>query len=123
MNALPSKPFVTATLAIVVLVASPVTAQNAQNKGAISVAQVMQMLDQAPTNRIAEQVLTAYLSGVGETAGVVVSIGGVSCQELLDLSAHDVRRALASASQGGDGAAATPLIVRDMLARAGCRAP
>lgn len=55
----------TATLA---QAATPSTAT-----GQISVAQVMSMLEQAQGNPTAAQVLQAYLGGVGETAGVLIS--------------------------------------------------
>ncbi|WP_283196111.1 chlorophyllide reductase [Rhizobium sp. AN80A] len=105
------------------LVLVPAHAEQSTNAGAISVAQVTRMLDQAPTNRTAQQVLTAYLSGVGEAAGVVVDLGGAPCQRPLTLTTEEVRRAIATAPAGvqGNQIAATPLVVRDMLVRAGCR--
>ena len=101
----------------------PAHAEPSTKAGAISVAQIVQMLDQAPSNRTAQQVLIAYLGGVGEAAGAVLDGGGAPCRRPLTLTAADVRSALAAASGGAEASqsAATPLIVRDMLARAGCR--
>lgn len=97
---------------------SSASAQASARGGAISVTQVMQMLDQAANNRVAQQVLTAYLGGVGEAVGVAIEAGGAGCLRPLTLSAADARRAV----EAGTGSApATPLIVRDMLERAGCR--
>jgi hypothetical protein len=86
--------------------------------GQISVNQVVQMLERSPSDPIASQVALAYLAGVGEAAGVIVDIGGVRCNSPLGLDRDSVLAAIA----GADGAArATPLIVTDMLKRAGCR--
>lgn len=91
--------------------------------GQISVAQVMQMLAKAPTDKTAQQVLTAYLAGVGEAVGVAASIGDATCRVSMGLNADNVRQALkaAAAGQNPAEAPATPLIVKDMLNRAGCR--
>ncbi len=106
---------------------APPTAQAASSttRGFVSVIQVMQMLERAPTDRTAQQVLTAYLAGIGETAGVVARVGNSACKASLSLSAADVRQAIAAAAAKEDSAetAATPLIVGDMLDRAGCRHP
>lgn len=93
------------------------------SRGQISVAQVIQMLDKAPADRVAEQVLTAYLAGVGEAAGIAVDIGRASCAKTLNLTADHVRQAVRTAAGKPDAAevAATPLIVRDMLERAKCK--
>ena len=101
----------------------PAYAEPSTKTGSISVAQVTQMLNQAPTNRTAQQVLTAYLGGVGEAAGVVINLGGAPCQRPLALTTEDVRRAIAASPAGAQAneVAATPLVVRDMLVRAGCR--
>lgn len=100
----------------------PVHAEPSTKTGAISVAQVVQMLNQAPSNRTAQQVLIAYLGGVGEAVGVVIDAGGTSCQRPLALTTQEVRAAIAAATTSAQAnqIAVTPLIVRDMLARAGC---
>lgn len=120
---MPAYRTIPAALAVVVLAAAfPASANQSTQSGAISVAQVTQMLDQASGNRTAQQVLTAYLAGVGEAVGAVIDLGGASCRRPLSLSAGDARRAIAAVSAGQAGTtAATPLIVGDMLARAGCR--
>lgn len=106
------------------VVTAPASAEPPTQAGAISVAQVTQMLDQAAGNRTAEQVLTAYLAGVGGAVGAVVDLGGARCRRPLSLSDQDARRAIATVSAGkAETSAATTLIVSDMLARAGCRRP
>ncbi|SIQ43399.1 hypothetical protein SAMN05880590_10488 [Rhizobium sp. RU35A] len=104
------------------LVLVPAHAAPSTSKGSISVAQVSQMLKEAPTNRMAQQVLTAYLGGVGEAAGIMVDLGGAPCKRPFTLTAEDVRRTMDTAPAGTPASevAATPLLVRDMLARAGC---
>jgi len=83
------------------------------------------MLDQAATNPIARQTLTAYLAGAGETTGWLIDIAArhgssPSCTRPLSLDDKAARQALhGSATE----TAATPLIVDDMLKRAGCRLP
>ncbi|GGF45241.1 chlorophyllide reductase subunit BchY [Azorhizobium oxalatiphilum] len=101
----------------------PVAAAPSTAQGRLSVAQVQQMLDGAPVDRVAQQVLVAYLAGVGETAGVVVDMSRAVCRQPLSLSSSDVREAIDTAARRDDRAEvpATPLIVRDMLRRAGCQ--
>ncbi len=103
-------------------VAAPSTAQ-----GQVSVAQVIEMLDKAPTEKVARQVLTAYLSGLGEAAGVLLTTANddklARCSKALSLSDTQARQALAAASRRKDRheIAATPLLLSNMLRRAGCR--
>ncbi|MTV17087.1 MULTISPECIES: hypothetical protein [Bradyrhizobium] len=85
------------------------------------------MLDQAATNPSARQALTAYLAGAGETAGWLLDAGrdrGVlraPCKRSLSLDADQARAAIAGASgTAPTDTPATPLIVSDMLKRAGC---
>lgn len=113
--------FIAAASAVVTM--SPSSAAPSTSRGLISVAQVVQMLEKAPTDRTAQQVLTAYLAGVGEAAGAVASMGRATCRTSLNLSVADVGQALSSAAAGQAAAEtpATPLIVRDMLDRAGCK--
>lgn len=118
--------FATATIA-----AAPAMAAVASTStGQISVAQVMAMLDKAGTDNTAAQVLTAYLGGLGETAGVLVSATSpqgkpyVTCERSMALDAGLVRAVLKKAAprQGSWGeTAATPLIVSALIDRAGCR--
>lgn len=107
-----------------VLTAAPAAAAPSTAQGQISVAQVQEMLERAPANPAAQQVLTAYLAGIGETADATLGTSGASCRKPMSLSAADVSQAVRAA--GGASAAtvaATPIIVRDMLARAGCGRP
>jgi len=99
-------------------------AQPSTSRGQISVAQVRAMLDQAATNPTARQTLTAYLAGTGETAGWLLDSahGLPPCARRLTLDAQQARDAIASASAtAATETPATPLIIRDMLRRAGCR--
>lgn len=102
---------------------SPSIATPTTSRGMISVAQVVQMLEKAPTDRTAQQVLIAYLAGVGEAASAVTSMGSATCRTSLSLNAANVREALKAAAAGQDTeeTPATPLIVRDMLNRSGCK--
>jgi hypothetical protein len=108
---------------VVGLSTAPSRAASSTAQGHISVVQVLAMLDKASTDRTAEQVLVAYLSGLGEAAGAVVKMGGAACRTPPNLSAANVRQAISEAAGKPDASeiAATPLIVRDMLDRAGCR--
>ncbi|KRE09298.1 hypothetical protein ASE63_21560 [Bosea sp. Root381] len=109
--------------AAVIPAASPSIATPSTSHGQISVAQVMQMLEKAPSDRTAQQVMTAYLAGVGETASAVVSMGRATCRTALGLDAANIGKVLKTAAAGQNVAEipATPLIVRDMLNRAGCK--
>ncbi len=113
-----------AALAALLLAVPPAAAAPSTPRGQISVAQVQDMLDRAPTDKTAQQVLTAYLAGIGEAADTTLSMGGAPCRTPMSLSAADVRAAIGTAGgQEATAVAATPIIVRDMLARAGCRRP
>lgn len=103
--------------------ASSSMASPSTSRGLITVAQVMQMLEKAPADRTAQQVLTAYLAGVGEAASAVISMGRAACQTSLSLNAANVRQALKASAAGQDTAEtpAKPVIVKDMLNRAGCK--
>lgn len=97
-------------------------------KGQISVAQVMEMMAKADSSTVAKQVLIAYVAGVGESAGVVLDTMGknasVSCRQAFSLDTASLRTALengAPKQQSWAQTPATPLIVADMIKRAGCR--
>ena len=97
-------------------------------KGQISVAQVMEMMAKADSSTVAKQVLVAYVAGVGESAGVVLDTMGknapVSCRQAFSLDTASVRTALengAPKQQSWAQTPETPLIVADMIKRAGCR--
>lgn len=113
--------------AVMLSVVSPASAATpSTSQGRISVAQVIAMLDQQRSNPTARQVLTAYLSGVGETAGTLTDLEGTkgklaNCKTRFDLNPDVVRHALASvATDRRNETPATPIILRDMARRAGC---
>jgi hypothetical protein len=119
------------TTGLMVAVAAPnAQAAASTSRSAISVAQVQSMLDQAAANPTARQVLTAYLAGVGETAGILVSLAKaepgttpLSCKRTLVIDDRLVQAALAQPTVNNRDAvetSATPLIVREMLKRADC---
>jgi len=119
----PAKPTIALVAFTTVLSAAPLSfAAPTTSRGQISVAQVVEMLEKASTDRTARQVLTSYLAGVGEAASAVVSMGSASCRTSLSLNAATVGQTIRSAAGGRDAGEtpATPLIVRDMLNRAGC---
>jgi hypothetical protein len=120
-------------IALVTSVALPVlphaaAALPSTEKGQISVDQVMQMIAKADTSAVARQVLVAYVAGVGETIGAVVeTMGGkgpVSCARPFSLDAVSLQATLRKGAPGEDSwsqTPATPIIVADMIKRAGCR--
>ncbi len=98
--------------------------------GRISVGQVMEMIEKANSSPIARQTLVAYVAGVGEAAGAIVDTIGnasrtVSCRRSFSLDTGSVRAALEAGAPRQDNwsqTPATPLIIADMIKRAGCRA-
>jgi len=105
----------------------PVQAQ--QSSGNITIAQVMDAMDNAPRHEDARQLLTAYLSGIGETTGVLLrqarhgSLPPLDCNGSMSLSWDGVASALKASAPDvsqWQTTPATPIIVADMLARAGC---
>lgn len=114
-----------------VMTAGAAVAAPSTSRGQISVSQVRDMLEQARSNPTARQVLTAYLAGIGETAGGLIDAAGqeaaqvLACRDRFSLDDKAALRALESAAPNASlwtETAATPLILRDMLKRAGCRA-
>jgi hypothetical protein len=116
---------------LLVAVTGPAIAATAStSKGQISVAQVMEMLDRADTDKHAGQLLYAYLGGVGESAGVLLNATDakgkpyVTCSKPMALDATLVRDVLSngapSAKSWGE-TAATPLLVNALVSMAGCR--
>ncbi|CCV13517.1 hypothetical protein [Mesorhizobium sp. STM 4661] len=106
------------------------TALPSTAKGQISVGQVMEMIEKADSSPTARQTLVAYVAGVGEAAGVMVDTIGnggsriVSCKNAFRLDTGSVRAALktgAPRQSTWSETPATPLIVADMVKRAGCR--
>jgi hypothetical protein len=125
-----SRSFRAVSMAVFILLplgATAVFAESSTSRGQISVAQVRAMLDQAATNLTARQTLTAYLAGAGETAGWLIDAAAKqglsqSCTRHLSLDDKSARQALEGSAPGpATETAATPLIVHDMLKRAGCR--
>lgn len=107
--------------------AFPAHATSSTPTGAISVAQVVELLQRAPKDNAARNAAMAYLAGVGEATGLLVAEAGrrasvrVSCAKPLGISDTDALAALSGVDQGRrDKTAATPLLVDDMLRRAGC---
>lgn len=120
-------------LLALLLVATTVPAMAATastSKGQISVAQVMQMLDRAGSDKYAGQLLSAYLGGVGESAGVLLNAADskgkryVTCSKPMALDAGLVRDVLANGAPNTKSwgeTAATPLLVNALVDMAGCR--
>ncbi|HEY8357885.1 MAG TPA: hypothetical protein VIL30_10535 [Ramlibacter sp.] len=119
------------TLIIAVFTATlslPTLAASSTSNGQVSVAQVVEMIGKSGSNRAFRNISIAYLAGVGETAGLLIqqaaSMGlPTGCPAPLELSGE---QALAAVKASGGEAnwqetAATPVIVADMLARAGCK--
>lgn len=99
------------------------------SQGNISVAQVMEMIDKAGVDRVAAQTVTAYMFGLGETAGFLIATEtrpanvSVECKTKFSLdtgSAVAALRAAAPDPAKWQETLATPILVRDLLARAGC---
>ena len=115
--------------AAVILAILPLPAQAQQSSGNITIAQVMDAMDNAPRHDHARQVLTAYLSGIGETTGVLFrqardsGLAPSGCQGSMSLSWDSVASALRAGAPDvseWQTTSATPIIVADMLTRAGC---
>jgi hypothetical protein len=98
------------------------------SKGNISVTQATAMIEKAPKDEQARQLAMAYLFGVGETVGFHLSQeNGVpqalSCRSPFSLDTSAVERALRTGAPDQSKwseTLATPIIVRDLLTRAGC---
>lgn len=105
-------------------------AASSTSKGQISVAQVLEMVTLARSDAGAGTAVIAYLAGVGETTGLMMSEAQargaepVHCTNAFNLNESVAVAALAAAapdqSQWSE-TAATPIIVADMFSRAGCR--
>jgi|GEM_PF-788829 len=116
---------------LLIAVAAPAIAATAStSNGQISVAQVMQMLDRADSDKQAGQLLQAYLGGLGESAGVLLSATDakgkpyVTCSKPMGLNSGMVRDVLANGApdkQNWGETAATPLLVNALVSMAGCR--
>lgn len=115
--------------ALLALSATPALAAPTTSTGRISVTQVMEMVQRARSDATARNTIVAYLAGLGETAGLMVSEAvargatPIKCTSSFNLS-EDV--AVAALSAGAPDTAswaetpATPIILADLFARAGC---
>lgn len=119
----------TLALACLALAGSQAHAAPSTSRGNISVAQVMEMIDKAGTDRVSAQTVTAYMFGVGETAGFLIATEtrppnvSVECKTSFSLdtgSAVAALRAAAPDPAQWQETLATPILVRDLLSRAGC---
>lgn len=101
----------------------PASSEQSTSGGKISVAQLSEMLDRAPGEKTARQVLVAYTSGIGETTGLIADAVKLSCKRPFSLNDDYIRNALLKVPAGSDlqETAATPIVVQDMLRRADCR--
>ena len=116
-------------LALLAFSVTPTLAAPTTSTGRISVTQVMEMVQLARNDATARNTVIAYLAGIGETAGLMVSeavargAAPLKCTSSFNLS-EDV--ALAALSAGAPDTAswaetpATPIILADLFARAGC---
>ncbi len=116
-------------LGLLALSASPVVAAPTTSSGRISVTQVMEMAQRARGDAAARDTVIAYLAGVGETAGLMVSeavargAAPIRCTASFTLSEETALSALAAGAPDTASWAetpATPIILADMFARAGC---
>jgi hypothetical protein len=114
----------------IALLGLPAVAAPSTSQGRISVAQVMELLDKAGSKPEATQLLTAYLAGVGETAGILLAATRsdgtpyASCTLTPALDANGVRAALRAGAPNRKSWAetpATPIVVAKLIDAAGCR--
>jgi hypothetical protein len=117
----------TALLAAGLLLA-PGQAAPSTSRGNISVAQAIEMIDRAASDPTARLNAMAYLFGVGETVGFIFSQSSLGaalpkCQTSFSLDTSQVAAALRAAAPDQSKwseTLATPIVVTDLLARAGC---
>lgn len=115
-------------LALLLFPPAAANAASSTSEGRVSVQQVREMLDRAPDDPAAQQLLTAYLAGIGEAAAGLMDFARDTplaiCAGRMQMSATTARAAL-SADAGPraqwNDTAATPILLRDMLQRANCR--
>lgn len=117
-------------LAVSAFLTLPTHAATTTSTGRVSVTQVMEIVDLARTEPAARNAVIAYLAGIGETAGLMVSEAvargatPLTCTRSFNL-AEDV--AVAALTSGAPDraawgeTAATPIILADLFARAGCK--
>lgn len=119
-------------LATIALSLAPVATQAAAStsRGQISVAQVLEMVTLAQTDPAARTSVIAYLAGVGEATGLMMSEAQqrgaqpVHCTNSFNLDENVAVAALSAAAPNQSEwteTPATPIIIADMFSRAGCR--
>lgn len=117
-----------AAVLVPVLFVNPAAAAPSTSKGQVSVAQLDDLLSRAADDNAVRNALVAYLAGVGETAGLLLGEANamgkssVACAKPLSISDTVARAALDAADSSNRAETpATPILVADMLKRAGCR--
>ena len=116
-------------LVVGVLLSAPANAASPTSRGEISVQQVIEFAQAASSNQAIQLALVAYLQGTGETAGVLMAEAAkrpnpVTCHTAMSMDVNSAVAAVKAAAPNPSAwpeTAATPIIVADMLARAGCR--
>lgn len=108
--------------------ALPAKAAPSTAAGEISVAQVVDLIARSSTDNAARNAAVAYLAGVGEATGLLLEKasgrpqGGITCVRSLGISGEAALAALSRTDKAiWKQTAATPILVNDMLNRAGCR--
>jgi len=118
-----------AGLLVSVCLLSPAAAASSTSTGQVSVAQLVEAMRGAATDPLKAQVLTAYLAGLGETVGIMLAGSAnygatITCKRAFALDAKVVEAAFKRV-KGGQAAyaetAATPILVTEILERAGCQ--
>ena len=106
----------------------PAQAAPSTRDGEISVAQVAELIQRSSSDNAARNAAMAYLAGVGETTGLLIAEaerrtpGSITCTAPLGISSDTAFAALSRMDRGKWGqTAATPILVNDMLSRAGYR--
>lgn len=119
-------------LATIALSLAPIATQAAAStsRGQISVAEVLEMVTLAKSDAGARTTVIAYLAGVGEATGLMMSeaqqrgVEPVHCTNSFSLDENVAVAALSAAAPNQSEwteTAATPIIIADMFSRAGCR--
>ncbi len=117
-----------ALIALSLGLALPAQAAPTTPSGEISIAQVVELIQRSPKDNAARNAAIAYLAGVGETTGLLVAEAGrrssvsIICARPIGISSTAALAVLSRTDKGTWGkTAATPILVDDMLKRAGCR--
>lgn len=108
--------------------ALPAMAAPSTTAGEISVAQVVELIQSSTTDNAARNAATGYLAGLGEATGLMIERANVrapdsiTCTRPLGISDDAALAALSRTDKTKwKQTAATPILVNDMLSRAGCR--